>query len=378
MNSTWLPGLIVLALGLGCGWLAAWRLRSGSRPSEARIRPAIGRILSSGFLYGFATATMLAGLLFWVARDARPSDDEAMPATAGQGAASPVRATPAANASIREVAGHGDPAALSPAAAARLEPLRARLEADPADLGARKQLAVVLLAEKRLVEAFEEAEAVLRLKPADPDGLYVQGVVRLAMGQGRQAVALLDQVLAQYPEHVAALVARGKAHTKSQNIPMAIASWERGLLAAGGRHAELERLLARARAGDSPAEILQAGGARQAHNGPPSAGIASTTFQLRVELAPGTRIVPQASLFAALRGPDGGPPAAVKRIAAPAFPLDLTLGPDDTMMGQPLPARGTVSVRLDGDGNASTHDAGDLSAQAQVEGGSTTRLVLEG
>ncbi len=47
------------------------------------------------------------------------------------------------------------------------------------------------------------------------------------------------------------------------------------------------------------------------------------------------------------------------------------------MMGLPLPIAGALSVRLDGDGNASTIAPGDLSAEADAARGSTTRLLLE-
>jgi hypothetical protein len=67
---------------------------------------------------------------------------------------------------------------------------------------------------------------------------------------------------------------------------------------------------------------------------------------------------------------------AAKRINQPAFPLDLAMGPGDSMMGAELPASGILVARLDGDGDVSTTGPGDLQAQAQAAMGTTTSLVL--
>ncbi len=364
MNANWLPAFIVLAVGLGGGLLFALRWIRLPTAKESR---SVG-----GFFYGFAAAAILGLLIVGATRNAEPRAESSASTLAGSTIRGSAEGGPQESATAHDAAG-----SLSSIAALRLEPLRTRLAADPNDHRARKQLAVMLLAENQLFEAFEQAGELLRVDPEDPDGLYVRGVVRLAMGQGRKAVELLDPVVARYPDHVAAWSARGKAYLKSGNLPMAIASWERGLNAAGGRHAELEPLLDRARQGQSVAEILAAVGSRPrqprlAAGGDPAA------FRMRVELAPGAEPEPGATLFAALRPATGGPPAAVKKVLAPSFPLELTLGPEDAMMGLPFPAIGTLSVRLDSDGNASTVAASDATAEAEAAGGSTTQLVLGG
>lgn len=152
--------------------------------------------------------------------------------------------------------GHHQTPNLSGDLEARLAPLRARLAADPGDIGARKQAAALLLRHGFLLRAFEEADEILRRAPRDIDGLYVHGVVRVAMGQGFKALELLDKVLEQRPDHVAARLARGKALIKMGNVSMAVADWEQGLTQAGGSHRELESLLAKARSGASAEEIL--------------------------------------------------------------------------------------------------------------------------
>ena len=78
-----------------------------------------------------------------------------------------------------------------------------------------------------------------------------------------------------------------------------------------------------------------------------------------------------------LRGDTPGPPAAVKRISNPTFPLELTLSADDSMMGQPLPEKGSLTIHLDGDGNASTKEPGDLTAAVQAFSGTPVTIILE-
>ena len=99
-----------------------------------------------------------------------------------------------------------------------------------------------------------------------------------------------------------------------------------------------------------------------------------------VRLADGLPAVPDgAVLFIIARRGEAGPPLAVKRIAAPSFPLDFTLGPEDRMI-QALPFEGPlrISARLDADGNATTRAPGDLQGAAPdtVEPGATGVPVL--
>ena len=77
-----------------------------------------------------------------------------------------------------------------------------------------------------------------------------------------------------------------------------------------------------------------------------------------------------------LRGEVGGPPAAVKRLQNPVFPLQVILGPQDSMLGRPLPTAGTLSVRLDADGSASTRGDSDLVVETEMQAGSEITVVL--
>ena len=99
-----------------------------------------------------------------------------------------------------------------------------------------------------------------------------------------------------------------------------------------------------------------------------------------LELAPGTTAPSGAVLFVNLRIVAGaGPPSAVERIDSPTFPLDITLDSSDAMpglAGRPLPDSGVVSARLDSDGNASTRDPSEPSAQSEAVAGQPVTLVL--
>ena len=112
-----------------------------------------------------------------------------------------------------------------------------------------------------------------------------------------------------------------------------------------------------------------------------AAGDAGAGVLGRVELAPGFEGPPDAVLFVILRRSAGGPPLAVKRVAAPRFPLEFSVGPADRMIQQ-MPFEGpfTLSARLDGDGNATSRSAGDLQGRAEGEfqpGDSGARILLD-
>jgi cytochrome c-type biogenesis protein CcmH len=100
---------------------------------------------------------------------------------------------------------------------------------------------------------------------------------------------------------------------------------------------------------------------------PPVAGGSGDPIRGTLELAPELEgSVPRGGVvFLVARGPGGGPPVAVKRIPEPSFPLDFEIGPDDRMI-QTIPFQGPlqISARVDGDGNATSREPGDLSGAA--------------
>jgi hypothetical protein len=91
------------------------------------------------------------------------------------------------------------------------------------------------------------------------------------------------------------------------------------------------------------------------------------------------RVPEGAVVFLIARGSASGPPVAVKRIPNPEFPLSFELGPDNRMPHD-LPFEGPfkLTARVDTDGDAATHTAGDLegSAPGTYQPGDTGVTIL--
>jgi tetratricopeptide (TPR) repeat protein len=356
------------------------KTKAGKRPtsgdeekekaSDGQAASARGRSLLTGFALGVGLVAVVGVLIYWAVRD-----------TAGQGV--PGAAAPDTV--------HPEATLLSAEAQAEYEALRAQLDRDPGDIMARKRLALLLVSNDQFVPAFQEARMLLEQDPDDIDGLYVEAVVRIQMGQGESAIGLLDRVIELYPAHVQALGWRGIVLYQGGDVTAAIESWERGIEAAGGQHPELEEMVAAALSeeaglpasepvasqpvppGASPADWALAAGAGAAEEEPAAPG--TNVFGLRLELAAGVE-VPPGVLFVALRPTGGGPPLAVRRLTDFSFPVELTLTENDSMMGSALPESGLIFARLDQDGDVSAASAGDLFAEGQATVGSVTILEM--
>ncbi len=346
---------------------AAKPAKAGEPSKAAPAAPRRGFLASHpllvGFLSGAAMVTLVVALIFWAQGDARPGARGAPspPQQAAAGGEMPPDHPPAGE-------GSADPAIAS---------LEARLQSNPDDFATRKQLALSYLDNRMLFQAFQEAQNILATVPQDPDGLYISAVVRLAMGDSQSAASLLDQVLAQFPEHVLAWVYRGLALQQLGDFDGAVASWERGLAAAGGRHPELEQMIAQLKAAPhGPGGPDAAPPATASVPAPPAASSGPRTYRIQVELPPGAEVTPGSALFVSLHDGSGGPPAASKRVAGPSFPVEVTLDSSDSMMGMELPAVAMIQVRLDCDGDPSTEGEGDLWARGESRSGQLMTFVL--
>jgi hypothetical protein len=83
-------------------------------------------------------------------------------------------------------------------------------------------------------------------------------------------------------------------------------------------------------------------------------------------------------VFARNQGmPDRGPPVAVLKVDHPSFPLAFEIGPANVMMGMPFTGPFDLYVRLDGDGNAMTKEAGDLMLSSPKSGVSPGQSGVE-
>lgn len=344
------------------------------RPAAARPKapkaavPAVPAPASAGghnpvlwFALGVGLTALVSVLVILAMRDASP--DPSMAAQA-----------PAA-------APEGHPEGLegvSPEIQSQAAALEAELARNPGNVEARKQLAVLLASHQQFFQAFQHAEEILRVEPDDPDALYISSLVRLTMGQADVSLELIDRVLAQYPEHVLAHVVRGMALIRLGDRDAGLAAWRQGVAASGGSNRDIERLIAdefgaEAVSGSpAPASPVPVGPAPA----PPAATAAPRVYRVYAELVPGAAAPPGSALFVSVHGAESGPPAAVKRVASPSFPVEVTLTAADSMMGLELPPRATVVLRLDEDGDPGTEGPGDLVAQGEATAGEVAKFVL--
>jgi hypothetical protein len=271
-----IPGLIVVAVGLAAGLWLALRSKPEEPTAASREPPVIrfharrsatGRRLQEGIPappgdgrvwsdFGVGTCLVVGALVYWATQGARPKDEmssggapTAPMAPMAPTAPTAQRPSPGAASPADADAAHEESAELTPEVAKQLQQFRAQVQASPQDLTARRQLTVALLNANLLMEAFEQAKELQKVAPNDPDGLFVEGVVRLAMGQWPLTVQLMDGVLAQFPDHVLAALAKGQAEAALGETAQAIAAWKKGLAAAGGKFPPIEELLAEVEAG---------------------------------------------------------------------------------------------------------------------------------
>lgn len=278
--------------------------------------------------------------------------------------------------------------AQAPRADPELEALFARAKANPQDLDAQLDLAQALLQRERLVDVFMAAQAAREIDPDNPRALTYEAVVRHAMGQGEIAMQLFDKALRRDPALAEGWVRRGLVAFDLARYDDAVTSWEKALELRPDGKAALQPVIdeARLRARGAPSGgAAAAPGAAGAPAAAPAAPVpgeaAGGGFRLVLELDPALagQVAPGTPIFVAVRqaGVKAGPPAAVKRLVAGAFPMQVAIGPGDTMMGQPLPASAYVEARVDADGNAMTRSPSDPTASADgVAQGSELRLVL--
>src|SRR4051812_26345146 len=69
-------------------------------------------------------------------------------------------------------------------------------------------------------------------------------------------------------------------------------------------------------------------------------------------------VQPTDTVFVIARKAAGGPPLAVKKLAAASFPMPFELTEKDVMMGGPFEGDVDITVRIDKDGDAMTKNPG--------------------
>jgi len=345
-----------------------------SRTGESDLRAPVVDIAAAtraatmrGFLWGFASIAVLGGIAWFVTEKATPRTESMTGGGAPMTSSAPQQASPQQR----------DPA---------MEQAEAAVAKSPDDLGMRDELAKAYLERENLMKVFEHTAYVLKRAPNDARALTYQALVRVSMGQSDGAVEMLQRAVKSDPDLTDAYVALAWA-----NMQRGKTSEAEGLIAeAGRRHpdqkAKLDEVLVRMKeqmrnappaampanhpALPNPDGSQSASPAMAAAQSPgPAAGGPSVHVTLTLDRS--AKSSPNAVLFVIARGAGetAGPPAAVKRIMAPTFPLEIDLTAADSMMGQPLPATIRIEARLDSDGDAMTKNPSDPHA---VQDGVTT------
>jgi len=195
----------------------------------------------------------------------------------------------------------------------------------------------------------------------------------MSMGQRDGAAEMLQHAIKSDPQLIDAYVALAWDDIQSGKTAEA----EAQIAEAARRHPEQK-----ARLDDVLAKMKE-----QAKNQPPASAPApaaaapssgpSVHVTLTLAGTPSSNAV--LYIIARAAGQAAGPPAAVKRIANPTFPLDLDLSTADSMMGQPLPANIRIEARLDSDGDAMTKNPSDPHAvqDGVATNGAKVSLVLQ-
>ncbi|HSD25805.1 MAG TPA: tetratricopeptide repeat protein [Vicinamibacteria bacterium] len=342
------------------------QVASSGPPGPLAARPGL-----RGFLWGAGTVAGTALLLFLVSRAAKPR--------------------PEGGGLTGEAPGPTMGAGTEPAGGEEAQ-VRAALARNPDDLDARLELSRQLVGKRDLMGVWNETQYVLARAPGHPRALSYQALVRLAMGQGELAERMLKQAIATDPDllearqHLAFVYVRLGRRADAETV---IAETSRRFPGEGER---LKQALARfedekggATPSDPAAEDPHAGVAPPAGSEaatPPARGEtggASVSGVIEADGSVRARIAPGTPVFVTVReaGVEQGPPVAVKRLVASGFPLSFAVGPADSMMGQPLPARMRLDVRADSDGDPMTRPPSDPKARLDGVPAGATGLRLD-
>jgi len=325
---------------------------TATTPAAADINiAALTRAASiRGFIWGAASVAVLGGIAWFVTEKATPKTETA---------SAPMASAPQGQAQ------QPDPA---------LQQIEAAVAKSPDNLEMRNQLAKAYLERENLMGVFEQTKFILARAPDDARALTYQALVRMSMGQRDPAAEMLRHAIKSDPQLLDAYVAlawddiqRGKT-----------AEAEAQIAEAARRHPDQQQRLndVLSKMKEQAKNPVPAAAAAPAAAAPASGPSVHVTLTLA-----GAAPSPNAVLFVIARaaGQTAGPPAAVKRIAGPTFPLDIDLTAADSMMGQPLPATVRIEARLDSDGDAMTKNPSDPHAvqDGVATNGSKVSLALQ-
>jgi tetratricopeptide (TPR) repeat protein len=320
--------------------------RDARVPSAADVRAASIR----GFIWGAASVAVLGGIGWFVTEKATPKTESAP--------------SPMASAPQSQQPQQSDPA---------LQQIEAAVAKSPDDLEMRNQLAKAYLERENLMGVFEQTKFILARTPDDARALTYQALVRMSMGQRDPAAEMLQHAIKSDPQLLDAYVALAWDNIQRGKTAEAEAQIAEATRRHPEQKARLDDVLAKMKEqAKNPAPATAA-----AASTPGAAPVSGPSVHVTLTLA-GAAPSPNAVLFVIARaaGQTAGPPAAVKRIASPTFPLNIDLSTADSMMGQPLPATVRIEARLDSDGDAMTKNPSDPHAVQEGVATNGTKVSL--
>jgi len=343
---------------------------AGSQPAGGGLRAHRSTSMSptvKGFLLGAGSFAALAALAYFVMQSATPREQQPSPMATQQ---------------------PSNPAPQQPDA--QLQQLEAAVQNDPTNLPLRNDLAQAYLERENLMAVFEQTKFVLAKNPADSRALTLQALVRMAMGEADNAQKMLQQAIQSDPKNLDARVSLAWVFAQNNDMKGADAAIAEAIKVSPADRARLEEVLQQMKTHGQPAaqQPAQAASGELPEGHPPINGstpnpapqppTAAAANSVRVTLSLAAAAPPRGVLFVIARNPAGGPPVAVKRLVATAFPITIDIGQADSMMGQQLPDHFRLEARLDSDGDPLTKPATDPSAMLDnVAPGAVVTLALK-
>jgi tetratricopeptide (TPR) repeat protein len=342
---------------------------------EPATRAAVMDPTVKGFIWGAASVGALVGLGYFVMQQATPREPGGQltgSIDSGQQQQQQQQAPPT-----------------SP----MIQQLEAAVQRDPNNLDLRNNLAQAYLQANNMMGVFEQTRVVLDKKPDDSRALTFQAMVRMAMGDADAATQMLQRATKSDPKNLDGYVALAWIYMQTGKTSDAQRMIDEAIRQSPNDRAQLENVFASMKQAKEEQPPQAAEGLPEGHPPVNGAGAApavapgaatparpaATGPSVRITLNLDAKATQRTGvLFVIARNPAGGPPAAVKRVMTPTFPLTLELSAADSMMGQPLPQTFRLEARLDSDGDAMTRVPTDPSAtQEGVSVGSAVTLALK-
>lgn len=356
------------------------KLDAYGRSTAGAAAPAVASTMNptiKGFLWGAVSIAALFGLGYFVMREAKPRQE-------GEGLTGSI-STPQQQQQMQQQA----PAQ---GADAMLQRLEAAVQAQPANLQLRNDLAQAYLERDNLMAVFQQTKFVLDQSPEDSRALTLQGLVRMAMGETGDAVKMLQRATKSDPKNLDGWVSLAWVYAQDNRMADAERMIAEAAKQVPQEKARLEQVFGQMKAQIAQTAMAQTAPAGALPEGHPPIDAAATAAPASsgtppAGAGPGVRVTldldPSAKqrtgiVFVIARNPAGGPPVAVKRVVATTFPFNVEITSADSMMGQSLPSSFRIEARLDADGDPLTKPPTDPAAmQDGVAPGTSVRLALK-